>query len=183
MIDQIYREIIAQRNEDPMVFFKLDSGKMLELVRRSALEFHRPSNSFTPLSDAVKRRIKREDVAAAPLEENYMFALAKGNYRGVNQVIAVTAGCGLADVVNAYSVHYFRGTRLGYWLDYKGVGSSKEQSEYEWQEHEENTSLLNWFVNDFVGDSHKKSFKEIFFTKENLYKILKMIAVQKALRS
>ncbi|VHO05359.1 hypothetical protein [Candidatus Rhabdochlamydia sp. T3358] len=31
MIDQIYREIIAQRNEDPMVFFRLDAGRLGEL--------------------------------------------------------------------------------------------------------------------------------------------------------
>ncbi|VHO05327.1 hypothetical protein [Candidatus Rhabdochlamydia sp. T3358] len=72
MINQVFLEVTHQKNGDPLVFFKLDSGKMLELVRRSALELHGPSNSFTPLSDAVKRRIKREDVAAAPLEENYM---------------------------------------------------------------------------------------------------------------
>ncbi|MCL6755817.1 MAG: hypothetical protein M3A24_01395 [Candidatus Rhabdochlamydia oedothoracis] len=31
MIDQIYREIIAQRNKDPLVFFRLDAGRLEEL--------------------------------------------------------------------------------------------------------------------------------------------------------
>ncbi len=251
MINQIFLEVTHQKNEDPLVFFKLDSGKMEYLAKMINLNhiINLPATSDNLLFENVRENqnstifFKEQNkkiysciyyslrnlslaniqpslqaggvlskaffptpvlytgskikaiVQEASLVTSYvalyslpfmpaiLFALARGNYRGVNQIIAVTAGWGLADVINAYSVHYLQGTRLGYWLDYKDVSSSKKQSEYKWQEDEENTSLLNWFVNDFAGESHKKPFKEIFFTKENFFKILKMMAVQKALRS
>lgn len=247
IIDQIWLEVKSQENGNPLLSYKIDSGKMKNLAKMINLQhiMNLPAPSDDLLFENLKR-LKEEKyencckdfscgewgagllslanirvplqtgsllskmffptpvlyagskikaivqetslvtsyvaLYSLPFMPAILSALARGNYRGLNQMIAITAGWALTDVINAYSVHYFQGTRLGYWLDYKDV-NSKKQSEYKWQEHEENTSLLDWFVNDFVGDFHEKSFKEIILTKESLYKILKMIAVQKALRS
>ena len=253
IINQVFLEFTSQKNGNPLIFFKMDSGKMQNLAKMINLRhiINQPANSDDLLLENINKILSKDTIFleeqkkkiyscinyslrnlslanihpplqtggvlsktffptpvlytgskikaitqeaaliasyvtlySLPYIPSILFALARANQRGVSQGIAMASGWGLADVVSAYSTYYFHGKQFGGWLDFMNVNSSRKKSthDYRRQADKEDHALLN-LVGNVLGENHKKFLKRIGCTPEHLYKILKIVSLQNALRN